>query len=103
MPIEYAAVRAIHKPWGVSDLKPWSDIDGARDAVGECGSSEPLSIQVHGTDTFVHAMGLPNGKSEAWYIISAKPCARIGVGLKRRVTQQELRVAIANGSIAELV
>lgn len=41
MPIEYAAVRAIHKPWGVSDLKPWSDIDGARDAVGECGSSGP--------------------------------------------------------------
>ena len=35
MPIEHASVRAMHKPWGVSDLQPWSDIDGTGDAVGE--------------------------------------------------------------------
>jgi mannose-6-phosphate isomerase len=122
MPIEHASVRVIHKPWGVGDLKPWSDIDGARDAVGELWferadknapvpelllkllfTSGPLSIQVHPDDTFARAMGLPNGKSEAWYIISAKPGAQIGIGLKRRLTQQELRASIANGSIAELV
>jgi mannose-6-phosphate isomerase len=122
MPIEHASVRAIHKPWGVSDLQPWSDIDGTRDAVGELWferadqaaptpgllvkllfTGEPLSIQVHPDDTFARAMGMPNGKSEAWYIISAKPGAQIGIGLKRRVTQQELRVSIANGSIVELV
>jgi mannose-6-phosphate isomerase len=122
MPIEHASVRVIHKPWGVSDLKPWSDIDGACDAVGELWferadknapvpelllkllfTSGPLSIQVHPDDTFAHAMGLPNGKSEAWYIISTKPGAQIGIGLKRRVTQQELRASIANRSIAELV
>jgi mannose-6-phosphate isomerase len=122
MPIEHASVRVIHKPWGVSDLKPWSDIDGAVDAVGELWferadknapvpelllkllfTSGPLSIQVHPDDTFAQAMGLPNGKSEAWYIISTKPGAQIGIGLKRRVTQQELRASIANGSIAELV
>ena len=66
-------------------------------------TGEPLSIQVHPDDTFARAMGMPNGKSEAWYIISAKPGAQIGIGLKRRVTQQELRVSIANGSIVELV
>ena len=122
MPIEHASVRAIHKPWGVSDLQPWSDIDGTRDAVGELWferadqaaptpglllkllfTREPLSIQVHPDDTFARAMGMPNGKSEAWYIISAKPGAQIGIGLKRRVTQQELRVSIADGSIVELV
>jgi mannose-6-phosphate isomerase len=122
MPIEHASVRAMYKPWGVSDLKPWSNIDGARDAVGELWferadenarvpalllkllfTSGPLSIQVHPDDTFAQAMGLSNGKSEAWYIISAKPGAQIGIGLKRRVTQQELRASIANGSIAELV
>ena len=122
MPIEHASVRAIHKPWGVSDLQPWSDIDGTRDAVGELWferadqaaptpgllvkllfTGEPLSIQVHPDDTFARAMRMPNGKSEAWYIISAKPGAQIGIGLKRRVTQQELRVSIANGSIVELV
>ena len=122
MPIEHASVRAMHKPWGVSDLQPWSDIDGTRDAVGELWferadknapvpalllkllfTSGPLSIQVHPDDTFARAMGMPNGKSEAWYIISAKPGAQIGIGLKRRVTPQELRASITNGSIVELV
>lgn len=35
MPVEYASVRVMHKPWGASNLQPWSDIDGTRDAVGE--------------------------------------------------------------------
>jgi mannose-6-phosphate isomerase len=123
MPIEYASVRAMHKPWGVSDLQPWSDIDGTGDAVGELWferadgenapvpalllkllfTSGPLSIQVHPDDTFARAMGMPNGKSEAWYIIAAEPDAQIGIGLKRRVTPQELRASIANGSIVDLV
>jgi len=122
MPIERASVRIIHKPWGVSDLQPWSNIDGSGDAVGELWferadnnapipalllkllfTSEPLSIQVHPDDTFARAMGMPNGKSEAWYIISAELGAQIGVGLKRRITPQELRTSIRDGSIVELV
>jgi mannose-6-phosphate isomerase len=122
MPIEHASVRAIHKPWGVSDLRPWSSIDGTGDAVGELWferaeknapipalllkllfTSAPLSIQVHPDDTFARALGMANGKSEAWYIISAELDAQIGVGLKRRITPQELRAAITNGSIVELV
>jgi mannose-6-phosphate isomerase len=122
MPIEHASVRVVHKPWGVSDLQPWSSVDGTVDAVGELWferadknapipalllkllfTSEPLSIQVHPDDTFARAMGMPNGKSEAWYIISAKPGSQIGVGLERQVTPQELRASIRNGSIVELV
>ena len=122
MPTEMTSVRVVHKPWGVNDLQPWSSIDGGDDAVGELWferadklapipalllkllfTREPLSIQVHPDDTFARAMGLPNGKSEAWYIISAKPEAQIGVGLTRRVTPQELRASIRNGSIVELV
>ena len=122
MPIEHASVRVVHKPWGVSDLQPWSSIDGSGDAVGELWferadkdapipalllkllfTSEPLSIQVHPDDTFARAMGMPNGKSEAWYILSAKPDAQIGVGLKHQITPQQLRASIRNGSIAELV
>jgi len=122
MPIEHASVRVVRKPWGVSDLQPWSSIDGTGDAVGELWferadknapvpalllkllfTGEPLSIQVHPDDTFARAMGMPNGKSEAWYILSAKPDAQIGVGLKHRVTPQELRASIRNGSIVELV
>jgi mannose-6-phosphate isomerase len=122
MSIERASVRAMHKPWGVTDLQPWSSVDGTGDAVGELWferadgnapspafllkllfTSAPLSIQVHPDDTFARAMGMPNGKSEAWYIISAEPGAQVGVGLNRRVTPQELRAAITNGSIADLV
>lgn len=122
MSIERASVRVVHKPWGCSDLKPWSLIDGTRDAVGELWferadqdapvsslllkllfTSAPLSIQVHPDDTFAHATGMPNGKSEAWYIISAEPGAQIGIGLKKPVTAAELRAAIRDGSIVELV
>ena len=122
MPTEHAAVRAVHKPWGVSDLQPWSNIDASGDAVGELWferadngaptpslllkllfTSEPLSIQVHPDDTFARAMGMPNGKSEAWYILSAQPDAKIGAGLKHQVNPQQLRAAIRNGSIAELI
>jgi mannose-6-phosphate isomerase len=122
MLIEHASVRVVHKPWGVRDLRPWSSIDGTNNAVGELWferadknaaipalllkllfTSEPLSIQVHPDDKFARAMGMPNGKSEAWYIISAKPDAKIGVGLRYRVTPQELRTSIRDGSVVDLV
>jgi mannose-6-phosphate isomerase len=122
MPTEHASVRVVHKPWGVGDLQPWSSVDGSDDAVGELWferadkeaaapalllkllfTGQPLSIQVHPDDTFARAMGMPNGKSEAWYILSAKEGAQIGIGLKHRVTPQELRTSIRNGSIVELM
>lgn len=122
MPTEQAAIRVVHKPWGTGDLQPWSNVDGSGDAVGELWferidkdapapalllkllfTCEPLSIQVHPDDTFARAMGMPNGKSEAWYILSAEPDAQIGVGLKHQVTSQQLRTSIQNGSIVDLV
>ena len=122
MPTEHAAVRVVHKPWGVTDLQPWSNVDGSGDAVGELWferadknaatptlllkllfTSEPLSIQVHPDDTYARAMGMPNGKSEAWYILSAKPDAQVGVGLKHKITPQQLRTSITDGSVADLV
>jgi mannose-6-phosphate isomerase len=121
MAIEHASVEAVRKPWGVADLNPWSRIDGSDGAIGELRfqradknapipalllkilfTSEPLSIQVHPDDAFARSMGLPNGKTEAWYILSATPGARIAVGLKRHLTPQELRAAIGDGSIAGL-
>ncbi len=65
-------------------------------------TSEPLSIQVHPDDEFARSIGLPNGKTEAWYVLAATPDARVAVGLKRHLTPQELRVAIRDGSIASL-
>lgn len=121
MTIEHASVQVVRKPWGVADLHPWSSIDGSGDAIGELWfqrvdknaptpallfkllfTSEPLSIQVHPDDAFARSIGLPNGKTEAWYILSATPDARVALGLKRRLTPQELRAAIRDGSIASL-
>ncbi len=121
MAIEHASVQVARKPWGVADLHPWSDIDGSDDAVGELRfqrvdknapaptlllkllfTSEPLSIQVHPDDEFARSIGLPNGKTEAWYILSATPDARVAVGLKRILTPQELRASIKDGAIAGL-
>src|SRR5712671_3891744 len=121
MAIEHASVQAVRKPWGVADLNPWSRIDGSEGAIGELWfqrvdknapspalllkllfTSEPLSIQVHPDDEFARSIGLPNGKTEAWYVLAATPDARVAVGLKRHLTPQELRVAIRDGSIASL-
>jgi mannose-6-phosphate isomerase len=121
MAIEHAAVQAVRKPWGVADLHPWSSIDGSGDTIGELWfqrvdknapipalllkllfTSEPLSIQVHPDDAFARSIGLRNGKTEGWYILAALPDARIALGLKRRLTPQELRASIKDGSIAGL-
>src|SRR6195952_635273 len=121
MAIEHASVQVVRKPWGVADLRPWSGIDGSGDVIGELWfkriaknapistlllkllfTSEPLSIQVHPGDGFARSIGLPNGKTEAWYILAALPDARIAVGLKRHLTPQELRASIKDGSIAGL-
>src|SRR5260370_26568901 len=122
MAMEHASGQVVHKPWGVADLHPWSGIDGSDDAIGELWfqridqnapipalllkllfPSEPLAIQVHPDDAFARSIGLPNGKTEAWYILSATPDARVAIGLTRCLTPQELRASIRDGSIADLV
>src|ERR1700737_1853032 len=119
MAIEHASVQVARKPWGVANLHPWSSIDVSGDPVGELWfqradqnapipalllkllfTSEPLSIQVHPDDEFARLIGLPNGKTEAWYILAATPGARVALGLKRRLTPRELRAALRDGSIA---
>lgn len=122
MAIEHARARAVTKPWGVEDLRPWSNAGHDGSAIGEilyertCNgaavpalllkllfTSQPLSIQVHPDDAFAHAMGLANGKTEAWYVLTAAPDAKVALGLSRRLTPQELREAIDDDSIADLI
>lgn len=122
MAIEIARADAVTKPWGVKDLRPWSDAGGDGNAIGEilyertCDgaagpalllkllfTSQPLSIQVHPDDAFAHAMGLANGKTEAWYVLTAAPDAKVALGLSRRLTPQQLRKAISDDSIADLI
>jgi mannose-6-phosphate isomerase len=119
--IEHAAVRVKPKPWGTTDLRPWSNISTSG-PVGELWfertdvtapetalllkllfTTEPLSIQVHPDDVFARSIGLANGKTEAWYILSAVPGAQVALGLNYPRSSPELRAAIADGSIANIV
>ena len=120
--IEHARVRTVPKPWGILDLRPWSNARPDGSAIGEIryerpGSeaadtslllkllftSQPLSIQVHPDDAYAQSIGLQNGKTEAWYVLSATPEAKVALGLKRRLTPQQLRQAGEDGSITNLV
>jgi len=122
MTIERAGVRAVTKPWGSADLRPWSVLVPAGRLIGELWfqpsassvlsakillkllfTKENLSIQVHPSDVFALAVGLSNGKSEAWYVLSADPGAKVAVGLKRTIPAPRLREAILDGSITELI
>jgi mannose-6-phosphate isomerase len=120
--IEHARARALPKPWGIVDLLPWSKARQEDRPIGEIWferpdatarnpllllkllfTSQPLSIQVHPGDAYAHSIGLPHGKTEAWYVLRADPDSKIALGLKERLTSQQLHEAIDNGSIPDLV
>lgn len=122
MAIEHARVHTLPKPWGVLDTRPWSNADQDGRMIGEVWyerssstavapalllkllfTHEPLSIQVHPDDAYARSIGQPNGKTEAWYVLAAAPGAKVALGLKRRLTPQQLRHAIDDSSISDLV
>jgi mannose-6-phosphate isomerase len=122
MTIEHARAQTLPKPWGVVDPRPWSDAGRDGLPIGEIWyercppaaaapalllkllfTNQPLSIQVHPDDAYARSIGQPNGKTEAWYVLSAAPDAKVAVGLKRRLTSQQLRDASGDGSIEDLV
>ena len=122
MVIEHACPHALPKPWGVKDLSPWSSARADGNTIGEIWyersdnvaaapslllkllfTSQPLSIQVHPDDAYAHSMGLRSGKTEVWYVLSAVPEGKVALGLSRHLTPLQLRAAIGDGSIADLV
>jgi len=109
--------RYVEKPWGRTRLPPIFDPPPGQ-RIGEVWftgkgeqpllvkylfTSERLSIQVHPDDEQARARGLPQGKSECWYILDAEPDATLGLGLKRSVSPVELRSAALDGSIEQLM
>ena len=120
MAIEHARARLLPKPWGIADVRPWSIARHDDQKIGEIWyersssqnaslllkllfTDKPLSVQVHPDDVFAQALGLPRGKTEAWYVLGAAPGAKVALGLNRYVTPQQLREAAGNGSIANLL
>jgi mannose-6-phosphate isomerase len=115
-------VRTKPKPWGSLDLRPWSEASTTGGPIGELWferpdhaapetalllkllfATAPLSIQVHPDDAFARSIGLAHGKTEAWYILSAIAGAEVAVGLNYPRSAAELRTAIMDGTIANIM
>ena len=62
-----------------------------------------LSIQVHPDDEYAAEHTTDLGKTEMWYIVDAAPDARIIYGLKKKYSAAEVRAAIENGTLEELM
>lgn len=61
-----------------------------------------LSVQVHPDAEAVKTLWPGEGsKTEAWYVIDARPTSRIYAGLRPGVGPTELREALARGTVAE--
>src|ERR1700712_2142355 len=62
-----------------------------------------LSVQVHPDDAQAQAIGQPRGKTECWYVLEAEPGATVALGIKPGVGASEVREAVANGTMEELL
>lgn len=66
-------------------------------------ANDNLSVQVHPKPDYAAAHPEAHLKSEAWYIVAAQPGAVIYKGLQPHVTAAELRDAIVNRTVPDLL
>ncbi len=66
-------------------------------------AEDNLSIQVHPDDEYGIKTANSLGKTEMWYIIDAKPGAKLVYGLKEGCTIDTLKAAIKNGNVEEML
>ncbi len=64
---------------------------------------DKLSVQVHPDDALAQAAGHPRGKTECWYVLSAKPGSTIALGLQPGVTTENVRAAIDDNTLESLL
>ena len=67
-------------------------------------AKKDLSVQVHPTDKY--AKEYENGqlgKTEMWYVLDAAKDASLIYGLNKSCTKEEMRTAIADGSVGKLL
>ncbi|MGZ5224904.1 MAG: type I phosphomannose isomerase catalytic subunit [Burkholderiales bacterium] len=64
---------------------------------------DTLSVQVHPDDEGAQRLGQPCGKTECWYVLDAKPGAKIGLGLKTGTTRAQLKRAIEDKTAENLL
>lgn len=60
-------------------------------------AADRLSVQVHPDDKYAERVECDSGKTEMWYVIAARPGAKITYGLKPGVDVCELGAALRDG------
>jgi mannose-6-phosphate isomerase len=105
------------KVWGSPNTNPWYENPEGRN-IGEIWfaasdsvpllvkllfTSDNLSVQVHPEDDYAGKHHDSCGKTEMWYILRAEPGAKIALGLKNRVSREELRDAALTGEIMNIL
>ncbi len=63
----------------------------------------PLSVQVHPDDAYAREFEHSLGKSEMWLVLDASEGAGIYYGFKRETSLAEMRAAIENNTLTELL
>jgi len=63
----------------------------------------PLSVQVHPDDAYALAHEGSLGKTEMWYVLDAKPSSSLVYGFSRDVEKEEVRKAIADGTVGKML
>lgn len=64
---------------------------------------ERISVQVHPSNEFAFERENSYGKAELWYIMDAKPGAKLYVGFNREVTPVELYNKCKDGTVTDLL
>lgn len=99
--------REVEKPWGRDGIgEAWFEAPDGRTMpllVKYIFTSEKLSVQVHPDDAQARARGLPNGKTECWYVLDADPDSAIGLGFREPLGAEAMRQAALDGSIEWLM
>ncbi len=62
-------------------------------------AEDKLSVQIHPDDRYAKEVENDIGKTEMWYIISAKPDAKIIYGLREGITKEDFAAAVKAGNI----
>lgn len=66
-------------------------------------TTERLSVQVHPDDEYAAAHHKSLGKTEAWYILDAKPPGELATGLRETLMPEQFRQAVETGEIESLL
>lgn len=65
-------------------------------------AKKDLSVQVHPDDEYAAREG-QWGKTEMWYVLSSRPGSELVYGFNRNVDAEQIREAVENGSIGNLL